>query len=100
MKRHVTTGVVVLGLAVSGCGGDDKQATTSTTPPDGAEAPSQSTTPQSEPHLPPFSLPPEFRTCMAEEGIEITDSGELPTGIDSAQFQQAMQACGQFLHAN
>jgi hypothetical protein len=100
MKRHVTVGAVVLGLALSSCGGDDKEATTGTAPPAGAEAPSQGTTPQSEPHLPPFALPPEFRTCMAGQGVEISDSGELPSGIDSAQFQQAMQACAQFLHAN
>jgi hypothetical protein len=99
MRSALATGAAVVGLALSGCGGNDEEATTSAAPPDAVEAPSQSATPPREPHLPPFALPRKFRTCMGNEGIDIPTSGDLPPGLDPAEFNRAMQTCAEFLHA-
>ena len=87
MRAIVTA--LVLSLVLAGCGdngdGDD---------PDGSGVPPSA----GEPHLPPFELPAEFRECMADEGIEIPESGVLPADVDPVRFQEALQACGELLH--
>jgi hypothetical protein len=86
MRRHLTIGAAVIGLAFASCGSDSDE----TPAPTGGEAPA--------PHLPPFELSAEFRDCMADEGIDIPDSGEVPSGVDPVEFNEALQACAEFLH--
>lgn len=86
MKRLVTIGAVMIGLTLASCGDDADESP----PPPAGEAPA--------PHLPPFALSAEFLDCMADEGIDIPASGELPPGLDPVQFDQALQACAEFLH--
>jgi hypothetical protein len=80
---------LILTLPVAGCGDDS-----------GSEDPAGGAPPSSAPapHLPPFELPPEFRDCMANEGMDIPASGDLPADIDPEQFQEPLQACGELLH--
>ncbi|MGH9013586.1 MAG: hypothetical protein ACRDZ1_06575 [Acidimicrobiia bacterium] len=80
---------LVLTLALAGCGDDGDDGS----PSDGATAPSAPA-----PHLPPFELPPEFRDCMADEGIDIPASGDLPADVDPVQFDRALRACAELLH--
>jgi hypothetical protein len=87
MKRLVTIGVAVIGLALSSCGGDDEKPTT--TPRDAVETPSNSTPPASA----PGALPPEFMACMAAQGFEVSS----PDDIHSAPTQ-TLQACFGALH--
>jgi hypothetical protein len=79
---------LVLTVVLAGCGDD------------GGGASSEGGTPASAPapHLPPFELPPAFRDCMADEGIDIPASGDLPADVDPVQFDRALQACAEFLH--
>lgn len=85
MKRLVTIGAVVSGLALSSCGGDGEDATTTATPP----APSGSATPPSD----RGGLPPELVQCMSEQGYEVKSSAD----VHSAP-QQVLQACFGSLH--
>lgn len=79
----------VLALVLVGCGDDG----------DGGNPAGEGRPPiAGEPHLPPFELPPKFRDCMADEGIDIPASGDLPVDVDPVQFEQALQVCGELLH--
>lgn len=91
-RRHLTIGAALIGLVLSSCNGEDEEPTT-TAPatPDAVEAPSESAPPPSA----PGSLPPAFVECMADQGIEVGRFAD----IHSAQAQQALQACLQFLHS-
>jgi hypothetical protein len=89
VKRSVSIAAVVIGLALSSCGGDDKKATTSPAPPDTAETPSESAPPASS----PGALPPEFVACMADQGFDISSADD----IHSAPTQM-LQACFGSLH--
>jgi hypothetical protein len=89
MKRPVTIGAVVLGLALSSCGGGDENATTSPAPRDAVETPSDTPPPASARR----TLPPEFIDCMAEQGFEVSS----PDDIHSAPTQ-ILQACFGSLH--
>ena len=86
MKRPVTIGVAVIGLALSSCGGDDKKAVTSPAPRDAVETPEP-------PASAPGALPPEFVECMAEQGFEVTSSDD----IHSAPMR-VLQMCFGSLH--
>ena len=88
MKRLVATGAAVIALVVSGCGGNDEKATTtSPVPSDGVEAPSGGATPQGA----VGSLPPEFLECMAGRGVD-------PADVHAPEAQGAFQACLGSLH--
>jgi hypothetical protein len=89
VKRSISIAAVVIGLALSSCGGDDKNATTSPAPPDTVETPSESAPPGSS----PGALPPEFLECMADQGFDISSSDD----IHSAPTQM-LQACFGSLH--
>lgn len=82
-------GVAVIGLAFSGCGGDDEKATATPAPRDAVETPSDSPPPASA----PGALPPEFVECMAEQGFEVSS----PDDIHSAP-PRILQACFGALH--
>jgi len=88
MKRLVTIGAVVVGLALSGCTGDDEEKAT-TSPPPPVEAPSGGATPPSD----PGALPPEFVKCMADQGYEVKSSADIHTAP-----QQVLQTCFGSLH--
>jgi hypothetical protein len=88
MKRLITIGAVVIGLALSGCGGDSEKATTSPAPNDPVETPSDSPPPAD-----PGALPPEFMECMADQGFEVSS----PDDIHSAPTE-ILQACFGSLH--
>jgi len=91
MRRHLAIGAMVIGVVLSGCTGDDDEATTTPAAPDAVEAPRESAPPPSA----PGSLPPKFVECMADQGIDVEQFAD----IHSAQAQQALQACLQFLHS-
>jgi len=88
MKRLVTIGAVVVGLALSGCTGDDEEKAT-TSPPPPVEAPSGGATPPSD----PGALPPEFIKCMTDQGYEVESSADIHTAP-----QQVLQRCFGSLH--
>jgi hypothetical protein len=80
MKSQATVLVLVIGLALSACGGDDNP------PPAGtAETPSPSSATD--------GLPPQFIECMARAGYEIESADD----IHSAP-QQVLQTCFGSLH--
>ncbi|MBA2630686.1 MAG: hypothetical protein H0U84_06660 [Thermoleophilaceae bacterium] len=89
MKRLVTIGALVVGLVLSGCAGDDQEATPNPAPSDGVEAPNGGATPPSD----PGALPPEFVQCMTDQGYDIESSADIHTAP-----QQALQACFGSLH--
>jgi hypothetical protein len=86
MKRHVTIGAMVIGLALSSCGGDGEKPATSPAPTDTAEAPAASAPA-------PGALPPEFLKCMADRGVDVEQGAD----IHSAP-QQVLEACFGALH--
>jgi hypothetical protein len=89
MRRHVTIGAVVIGLALSSCGGDDGKATAEPTPSDGIETPSESTPTPSA----PSGLPPEFLKCMADQGYDISSSDDIHSAPP-----QVLQDCFESFH--
>jgi hypothetical protein len=89
VKRSVSVGAVVIGLALASCGGDGKKATTSPAPPDTVETPREGAPPGGSPE----ALPPEFLECMADQGFDISS----PDDIHSAPTQM-LQACFGSLH--
>jgi hypothetical protein len=86
MKRHATIGALVIGLALSGCGGDNEEATTTPAPSETTETPTQEA-----PN--PNALPPEFLQCMADQGFEISSADNIHSAPP-----QILQACFQSLH--
>jgi hypothetical protein len=82
MNRRVATALLVVGLAVVGCGGDDKAD---------SGGPAETATPSSAPNA--VGLPPEFVACMADQGYEIESADD----IHSAP-QSVLQLCFGSLH--
>jgi hypothetical protein len=72
MKRAATAAVLIA-LALSGCGGDDKNKTARPAPTDTPEAPSQTAPAPSA----PSDLPPEFLECMAEQGYDVEQGADI-----------------------
>lgn len=89
MRRLPAALLTAVALLVGACGGDDKDANPTTTPP-ASETPSgdSGATPPSG-----AQLPPQFIECMAAQGYAI----ESPDEIHSVP-QQAFQACLGSLH--
>jgi glucose/arabinose dehydrogenase len=81
--------VVALALMLAACGGGDAEGEDATATPAASEAPSQSPAPQRA----PGSLPPEFLTCVADQGYEI----ESPNEIHSLPME-VLQKCFGSLH--
>lgn len=77
---------LVLTVALAGCGDND-----------GGESNGGATPSSVAPGSPAFTVPPEFRDCAAEQGIDLPASGDLHD-LDPARVQQAIQACAEFLH--
>jgi hypothetical protein len=84
MKRPATIGALLIGLALSSCGGDGDKATTSPAPTPSASAPAPSA---------PSGLPPEFLQCMADNGYDV----EQGVDIHSAPME-LLQRCFGALH--
>jgi hypothetical protein len=82
MRRPVTLGAVLIGLALASCGDDDENATTSPAPRDAVETPSA-----------PGALPPEFIECMAKQGFEVSSADDIHSAPP-----QILQACFGSLH--
>jgi hypothetical protein len=72
MKRAATAALLI-GLALSGCGGDDKNETARPAPTDTPAAPSESTPAPSA----PSGLPPEFLECMADQGYDVEQGADI-----------------------
>jgi hypothetical protein len=81
MTRLVAIAAVVLGLALSSCGGDDEPETARPAPTPGETAPA------------PSGLPPEFLECMAEQGYDVDQGAD----IHSAPME-LLQRCFGSLH--
>ncbi len=96
MKRSLAIGVVAIGLALSGCGGDEGDETTTPTTTPTVEAPSGSVPPSGGGTPPGASgqFPPEFVECMADQGVDIERSPD----IHAPGAQQAFNACLPALH--
>ena len=82
MSRRVATALVLIGIAVAGCGGDDNAT---------AEPPAETATPSSTPNA--AGLPPEFVACMAEQGYPIESADDLHSAP-----QEVLQICFGSLH--
>ena len=78
MSRRLATALLVVGLALAGCGGDDRPT---------AEPPAPTATASVG------GLPPEFLSCMADQGYEIKSADD----IHSAP-QEVLQECFGSLH--
>ena len=90
MKHYGTIGAVVIGLALSSCGGDgDDKATTDPATRDSVETPSRSAPPASA----LGALPPEFVKCMADRGFDVSSADD----IHSAP-QEVLQVCFGSIH--
>jgi hypothetical protein len=86
LRRLTTIGAVVIGLALSSCGGDDEKETARPAPTDTPAAPSESAPA-------PSGLPPEFLQCMADNGYDVEQGAD----IHSAPME-LLQRCFGSLH--
>jgi hypothetical protein len=89
MKRLITIGVMVMGLAFASCSSDDDVPKPTLEPPAGVEAPKEGATPPGDPR----QLPPEFIRCMAEQGYEVKSSEDIHSAPP-----QVLQACFGSIH--
>jgi hypothetical protein len=80
MRRRLAAAVLVSGLLVAGCGGDDDGTT--------AEPAPQTPTPSRV-----SGLPPEFIACMADQGYAIESADDV-----HAAPQEVLQLCFGALH--
>jgi hypothetical protein len=80
MRRSLATTVLVSGLLVAGCGGDDDSTT--------AEPARRTPTPSSV-----SGLPPEFIACMADQGYAIESADDV-----HAAPQEVLQNCFGAVH--
>jgi hypothetical protein len=84
MKDHATMLALVMGLALSACGGDDPPP-----PADVVETPTATPSPSTS----ASGLPPEFVECMAEQGYDIESADD----VHSAP-QEVLRVCFGSLH--
>jgi hypothetical protein len=89
MKRLATIGAVVIGLALSSCGGDDQEEASRPTPTDTPAGATESAPAPST----PSGLPPEFVQCMADNGYDVEQGAD----IHSAP-RELLQRCFGSLH--
>lgn len=96
MRRYISLGAVVIGLMVSGCGGDDDETATSPAPSGGLPPPSDGAPAPGSPGG--FTFPPEFLECMAAQGFDIPPTGGPPPELlADPNAQRAFQECVEFL---
>jgi hypothetical protein len=89
MKRVATIGALVIGIALSSCGGDGEPETARPAPTDTPEPPNETAPAPS----PPSGLPTEFLECMAEQGYDVEQGAD----IHSAPME-LLQRCFGSLH--
>lgn len=90
MKRAVATCATLIGLVLSGCGGDDDKPRTTPAVGDG---PDTATTEAAPPPSTPSQLPPEFIKCMADQGYDVQSSADVHSAPP-----QVLQACFGSIH--
>jgi hypothetical protein len=90
MRRPATIGAMVIGLALSSCGGADKSASSTPAPVDTVEPPAITPSPTAA-----GQLPPAFIDCMADQGYAIESADQM-----HSVPMQALQACLPALHGS